>query len=216
MSPSRIPVSAALRDTRVVAILRAEHVARADVVVDTLVAHGVRCLELTLTTHGALDVVAALAERLPDDVDLGVGTVLTPEDVHRSADAGARFVVSPAVVPDVVAAAAERGLASYPGALTPTEIWQAWQCGASAVKLFPGGALGPSYLTAIRAPLPDIPLIPTGGIAIDAVRAWLEAGALAVGLGGPLLGDALAGDADLGALAERTRAALAGASGARR
>lgn len=211
----RIPTSQALRDTGVVAILRAAHAARAEAVVETLVAHGIRCLELTMTTRGALDVVAALAARLPREVDLGVGTVLTAEEVRRAADAGARFVVSPTVVPDVVGAATEVGLASYPGALSPTELATAWDCGASAVKLFPAGPLGPGYLRAVRAPLPDIPVIPTGGIAIDTVPAWMDAGALAVGLGGPLVGDALADDGDLAALADRTRAALAAAGAPR-
>ncbi|MFH5822923.1 bifunctional 4-hydroxy-2-oxoglutarate aldolase/2-dehydro-3-deoxy-phosphogluconate aldolase [Georgenia sp. AZ-5] len=204
----RTPTSQALKETRVIAILRAVDAARAGDVVGVLVENGIRCLELTLTTRGALDVVQTLARNLPNGIDLGVGTVLTVEDVQRCADAGARFVVSPTVVPEVVAAASARGLAAYPGALSPTEIQLAWEAGASAVKLFPGGALGPGYLKAIRAPLPDIPIIPTGGIDIASVRAWLDAGAYAVGLGSPLIGRALDGDGDLSALAERARAVL--------
>ena len=98
--------------------------------------------------------------------------------------------------------------------MTPTEIHTAWRAGASAVKLFPGGALGPGYLKAVRAPLPDIPIVPTGAVDIDAIGAWLDAGAVAVGLGGPLIGDALAPDGDLDALAQRARAVCA-AVGAR-
>ncbi len=164
--PNRIPVGAGLATTRVVAILRAENADRAEAVVDVLVEAGVRSLELTLTTKGALDVVERLATRVPAEVEVGVGTVLTAGDVDRSVDAGARFVVSPSVEPEVLAAALRRRLASYPGAVTPTEIAAAWKAGASAVKLFPAGQLGPGYLKDVRAPLPDIPVVPTGGVGI--------------------------------------------------
>ncbi|MDT7653735.1 MAG: 2-dehydro-3-deoxyphosphogluconate aldolase / (4S)-4-hydroxy-2-oxoglutarate aldolase [Pseudonocardiales bacterium] len=213
---ARVPMSEALVTTRVVAILRAEHASRAEAVVDTLVEGGIRCLELTMTTRGALEVVERLAARIPAGVDLGMGTVLTAAEVDRAVDAGARFVVSPSVVPAVIAAAADRGIASYPGALTPTEIHQAWTAGASAVKLFPAGALGPDYLKAVRAPLPDIPIVPTGGVGTGSVRAWLDAGACAVGMGSPLIGDALTSDGDLGALSERARAVCAAVAGAGR
>jgi 2-dehydro-3-deoxyphosphogluconate aldolase / (4S)-4-hydroxy-2-oxoglutarate aldolase len=208
-APARVPMSEALATTRVVAILRAEDASRAEEVVDVLLENGIRSLELTLTTKGALDVVERLAATVPHGTDLGVGTVLTADDVDRAVDAGARFVVSPSVVPPVIEAAVRRGIASYPGAFTPTEIHTAWTAGASAVKLFPGGTLGPGYLKAVRAPLPDIPLVPTGGVAIEAVDAWLDAGAVAVGLGSPLIGDAMAPDGDLDGLAERARAVCA-------
>src|SRR3954466_1919990 len=201
----RVPMSEAVTTTGVIAILRAENASRAEAVVDVLLENGIRSLELTLTTQGALEVVERLAAGVSDGTDLGVGTVLTADDVDRAVDAGARFVVSPSVVPAVIEAAARHGIASYPGACTPTEIHAAWTAGASAVKLFPAGALGPGYLAAVRAPLPDIPLVPTGGVAVEAVGAWLDAGAAAVGLGSPLLGDALAPDGDLDGLAERAR-----------
>jgi 2-dehydro-3-deoxyphosphogluconate aldolase/(4S)-4-hydroxy-2-oxoglutarate aldolase len=202
-------MSEAVAATRVVAILRAENASRAEAVVDVLLQHGIRSLELTLTTEGALDVVERLAARVPDGTDIGVGTVLRADDVDRAVAAGARFVVSPSVDPAVIEAATRHGIASYPGAFTPTEIHAAWAAGASAVKLFPAGALGPDYLRAVRAPLPGIPLVPTGGIAVEAVGAWLAAGATAVGLGSPLIGDALAPDGDLDALARRARAVCA-------
>src|SRR3954452_14402742 len=199
-------MSEALATTRVVAILRAEDAARAEAVVEVLLENGIRSLELTMTTKGALEVVERLAATVPEGTDLGVGTVLTAEEVDRAVDAGARFVVSPSVVPAVIEAALRHGIASYPGALTPTEIHAAWTAGASAVKLFPGGALGPGYLTAVRAPLPDIPLVPTGGVAIEAGGAWLDAGAGPGARGGPLVGDASAPDGDLDGLAQRARA----------
>jgi 2-dehydro-3-deoxyphosphogluconate aldolase / (4S)-4-hydroxy-2-oxoglutarate aldolase len=207
-------MSEAIATTRVIAILRAETASRAEAVVEVLLENGIRSLELTLTTKGALKVVERLAGTVPEGTDLGMGTVLTAEEVDRAVDAGARFVVSPSVVPAVIEAATQHGIASYPGAFTPTEIHAAWAAGASAVKLFPGGALGPGYLKAVRAPLPDIPLVPTGGVAVEAVGAWLDAGAAAVGLGSPLVGDALAPDGDLDGLTERARAVCA-AVGAR-
>jgi 2-dehydro-3-deoxyphosphogluconate aldolase / (4S)-4-hydroxy-2-oxoglutarate aldolase len=213
--PARTPMSEALRTTRVVAILRADDASRAEAVVDVLLENGIRSLELTLTTKGALEVVERLAAVVPDGTDLGVGTVLTAEEVDRAVDAGARFVVSPSVDVAVIEAAARHGIASYPGAFTPTEIRTAWTAGASAVKLFPAGALGPGYLKAVRAPLPDIPLVPTGGVAIEAIDTWLDAGAVALGLGSPLIGDALAPDGDLDALAQRART-VAAAVGAHR
>jgi 2-dehydro-3-deoxyphosphogluconate aldolase/(4S)-4-hydroxy-2-oxoglutarate aldolase len=202
-------MSGALVTTRVVAILRSENAERAEEVVAVLLENGIRSLELTLTTKGALDVMERLASTVPDGTDLGMGTVLTAADVDRAVDSGARFVVSPSVVPAVIEAAARHGIASYPGALTPTEIHTAWSAGASAVKLFPGGALGPAYLKAVRAPLPDVPLVPTGGVDVEAVGTWLDAGAVAVGLGSPLIGDALTPSGDLDALAERARAVCA-------
>jgi len=172
---------------------------------------GVRSLELTLTTKGALGVVERLAARVPAEVEVGVGTVLTAADVDRSVAAGARFVVSPSVDPEVIAAALRHRIASFPGAFTPTEMTAAWKAGASAVKLFPAGRLGPGFLKDVRAPLPDIPVVPTGGVDIASIGAWLAAGAVAVGMGSPLIGDALAPGGDLGALAERAGAALAAA-----
>ena len=206
---TRVPMSEALATTRVVAILRAEDASRAEAVVDVLLENGIRSLELTLTTKGALEVVERLAASVPDGTDLGVGTVLTADDVDRAVDAGARFVVSPSVDVAVIEAATRHGIGSYPGAFTPTEINAAWSAGASAVKLFPAGTLGPGYLKAVRAPLPDIPLVPTGGVAVEAVGAWLDAGATAVGLGSPLIGDALSPDGDLEALALRARTVCA-------
>jgi 2-dehydro-3-deoxyphosphogluconate aldolase/(4S)-4-hydroxy-2-oxoglutarate aldolase len=208
-------MSEALAATRVVAILRAENAERAEDVVAVLLENGICSVEVTLTTRGALRVVERLASTVADGTDLGMGTVLTADEVDRAVDAGARFVVSPSVVPEVIEAACRHGIASYPGALTPTEIHTAWSAGASAVKLFPAGALGPGYLKAVRAPLPDVPLVPTGGVDIEAVGTWLNAGAVAVGLGSPLIGDALTPNGDLDALAERARAVCA-AAGARR
>lgn len=191
-----------LLDTGVVAILRARTAVR---VVDAAVAladAGVTCLEVTLTVPGALDTLATLNGQLSDGVALGVGTVTTEQQAIEALDAGARFLVSPATCPEVLAVAACRGVPCYPGAWTPTEVLDAWRGGAAAVKLFPAASGGPGHLRRILDPLPHVPLVPTGGIDIADAAAYIRAGAVAVGVGSPLLGDALTGG-DLGELRER-------------
>ncbi|MQA28076.1 MAG: bifunctional 4-hydroxy-2-oxoglutarate aldolase/2-dehydro-3-deoxy-phosphogluconate aldolase [Micromonosporaceae bacterium] len=203
-------------DTRLVAILRAPSAARFPQVAEALAAAGVTCVEFTLNSAGCLDALRAARRRLPDTVALGVGTALTPEQVRQAHDAGAQFVVSPNVDVDVIDSAVRLGLPCFPGAFTATEVVAAWRAGATAVKIFPASAVGPSYLSYLRGPLPDVPMLPTGGIGIDDVAAYLRAGAIGVGLGGPLLGDALAGHGDLpggdlAALAARAERAMAAA-----
>jgi 2-dehydro-3-deoxyphosphogluconate aldolase / (4S)-4-hydroxy-2-oxoglutarate aldolase len=129
----------------------------------------------------------------------------------------AGYLVAPDFRPEVVGWAVERGLPVVPGALTPTEVAAAWGAGATAVKVFPVSAVGgPAYVRAVRAPLPEVPLVPTGGVGIDDIGAYLDAGAAAVGLGSPLLGDAGDPHGDLAALADRTRRAVAAATRADR
>ncbi|WP_234327315.1 bifunctional 4-hydroxy-2-oxoglutarate aldolase/2-dehydro-3-deoxy-phosphogluconate aldolase [Streptomyces sp. NRRL WC-3742] len=196
-------LAAALRRHRLVAILRATTGTDLTAAIDALVEAGVRCLEVTLPTPGSLTAVARTRARLGEEVTIGVGTVLRATDVQRVADAGADFIVSPHLSLPVVETARDLGLGTLPGVLTPTEAVDAMAAGATAAKLFPASALGPSFAAALRAPLPDVPLVPTGGIGLADVRPWLDAGALAVAVGSPLLGDALTG----GSLDElRTRA----------
>lgn len=196
-----------LLDTGVVAILRARTAAHVDAVTDTLLDAGITCVELTLTVPGAVAILARLAERLPAAAALGAGTVTDLAEARQAIDAGARFLVSPAVCTEVVDYGVARGLPCYPGAWTPTEALTAWRHGASAVKLFPAASGGPAHLRRLRDPLPHIPFVPTGGIDIDHVRDYLAAGAVAVGLGGPLLGDALT-TGDTTALRVRARRLL--------
>jgi len=206
-TPARPRPAGQLIDTGVVPILRSARAEHLPAVAETLVKAGLTCLELTLTVPGALRLLPALRAALPDDVVLGVGTVTTVAEAQAAADAGAAFLVSPALSPDVMTFATTAGLPCYPGAWTPTEVLSAWQAGATAVKLFPAATGGPGHLRRIRDPLPDIPLMPTGGIAIDQVSHYVAAGAIAVGMGSSLLGDALEGG-DLSALADRSRQVL--------
>ena len=131
----------------------------------------------------------------------GTGAPLA-EQVRAAVEAGAQACVSPALAPEVIEACREAGVPAIPGAMTPTEIETAWRLGAEMVKVFPASVGGPDYVRAIRAPLPDIPLVPTGGVGIGDAAQYLAAGAVAVGIGSPLLGDACAGG-DLDALRER-------------
>lgn len=168
---------------------------------------GIRFLEVSLVTTDALRVIGEIVRLAPDGCVIGAGTVLTPADVVRAVDVGARFVVTPAVT-DAVAASAGRGIPVLAGALTPTEAVEALRRGATAVKLFPSSIGGPAYLRALRDPLPDVPFVPVGGVDAALAAEYLAAGALAVGVGSPLVGDALRGG-DLGALRARTATFLA-------
>ena len=203
----RPPLTPQLAESGVVAILRGSTDRHLQDVSRTLGEAGVTCLELTLTTPGAVDALARVRAGLSSDVALGMGSVIDSEQAAASLEAGADFLVSPGVCPEVAVYALERGVACYPGALTPTELIDAWGLGAPAVKLFPASSGGVRYLKDVRAPLPQIPLVPTGGVALDQIADYIAAGAAAVGLGGPLVGDALDGGS-LSALAERARAAL--------
>jgi 2-dehydro-3-deoxyphosphogluconate aldolase/(4S)-4-hydroxy-2-oxoglutarate aldolase len=190
----------------VVAILRAGtagHLVRAaEVIADA----GIRAVEFPLTTPGALDALRTLRSRRPDLL-AGVGTVLSEADVVAAAEAGAQFLVAPCTRPETLAAAAERNLPMMPGAFTATEIALALDCGAEVIKLFPA-TLGPGHVRALRDPLPQSRLVPTGGVAIDAIGDFLQAGAFAVALGSPLVADALE-TGDMGGLADRARRAVA-------
>jgi 2-dehydro-3-deoxyphosphogluconate aldolase/(4S)-4-hydroxy-2-oxoglutarate aldolase len=200
----------------VVAILRAAGAGRFLEVGRVLYEAGVRSVEVTLTSSGALEAFARLREELPSDALLGVGTVRSAGDAQRAAEVGATYLIAPDCRPEVVAWAVERGVPVVPGALTPTEIAAAWGAGATAVKVFPVSAVGgPAYVKAVRAPLPEVPLVPTGGVGIDDIGAYLAAGAVAVGIGSPLLGDAGDPGGDLEALGERARRAVAAAGAAR-
>jgi Entner-Doudoroff aldolase len=198
-----------LRETGVVAVLRLRDHGLAVEVCDALVRGGIRVLELTQDDPGALAALRAVASSL-DGAVVGAGTVVDAATIPSLADAGARFVVAPNTDPRVIAASLEAGLTPLPGALTATEVATAVAAGASLVKLFPAGPLGPAYLRALRGPFERVSFVPTGGIAHDAVGAWIAAGAVAVGLGADLVG-ARPTDADLAGIEQRARLAVAGA-----
>ena len=204
-------VSASVARSGIVAILRAKTADGFAAVADVLVEAGITAIEVTLTSQGATEALAGLRRQLPDTVVIGAGTVLTAGEASASVDVGADFLVSPVLDPELVAGSS---VPFYPGALTPTEIYSAMRAGAPVVKLFPAGGLGPAYLRDIRGPLPAARIMPTGGIKIEDVADWLAAGAVAVGLGSPLIGDAASGG-DLRKLAARARQAVSAVAIAR-
>ena len=194
---------------RLVAIIRLRHEAPLARVAEVLVAGGVRALEFTLTSPGAVPAITACRARFGDDIIVGAGTVLDAEEARRCLDAGAQFLVSPGFDPAVVALARACGALALPGALTPTEIVTAWRAGADVVKVFPARAFGPRYIADLLAPLPQVRLMPTGGVDETNVAAYLRAGAVGVAVGGRLVAEDAVERADWDALTERARVLVA-------
>jgi 2-dehydro-3-deoxyphosphogluconate aldolase / (4S)-4-hydroxy-2-oxoglutarate aldolase len=188
----------------VIAVLRAADAHRYPPVVDVLAANGIRGIELTMSTPGTLDALADIRADAPDGVQVGIGTVTSVAQVRQALDVGVDFVVTPTTDVNVIDVAVAAGVPIYPGGLTPTELWSGWAAGATAVKVFPAALVGPGYVAHLRGPFPDIEVIPSGGIGSAEAADWIRAGARAVSVGGPLVGDALEGG-DLDALARRCR-----------
>lgn len=200
----------AMKACPAVAILRSSSAARFADVSDVLVEQGIRAVEFTFTAPDVADAIRAYAARKPADVALGAGTVTTVQQAREAVDAGATYLISPSLSLDVIEEGVRLGVPVLPGALTPTEILTAWRAGATMVKVFPASAVGgPGYIKAIRGPLPDIPLVPTGGVSLDNAGDYLAAGATGVGVGSPLVADACQPGSDLDALAERARRLVA-------
>jgi 2-dehydro-3-deoxyphosphogluconate aldolase/(4S)-4-hydroxy-2-oxoglutarate aldolase len=173
----------------IVPVVRASSSAEARTAAEAVCKGGIPIVEITMTVPGAVEVIRELAKQSsPNELLVGAGTVLNPEQAQRCLDAGAQFLVSPGFNPKTVAlAAAERRLIMA-GALTPTEVIAAWEAGSDFIKIFPAGNVGgPKYIKALKGPLPDVPLIPTGGVNLQTAAEFLEAGAAALGIGGELV-----------------------------
>lgn len=175
-----------LVETKLIAIVRVKGQENLPEIAAALRRGGIAAIEFTLNSPGALEALRACAQRFGDDTLLGAGTVLSPRDAVAAAEAGARFLVSPVLDPDVIEAAHANGCAMLPGAFTPTEIAQADALGADLVKLFPAGRLGPEYVREVLAPLDHVRLVPTGGVRVENVAAYLDAGAAALAIGSSL------------------------------
>ena len=184
---SRGAVVQQIEEAGVVAVIRLKEPDRLRAVIDAIAAGGIRALEVTMTVPGAVGLIRELAPTLPPGFLLGAGTVLDAETAGRVIDAGAQFVVSPVFRLETIRACHERGVPSMPGCFTPTEILNAWDAGADIVKVFPATALGPAFFKDIRGPLPQVKLMPTGGVTLDNAGEWIRAGAVAVGVGTALL-----------------------------
>ena len=177
-----------LRAGGLVPVLRAPSAEDALRVSEILADAGLTALEITMTVPGAVAVIATLAKRFGKDLLVGAGTVLDAQAAAACIDAGATFLISPSLELDVIAHCNQAGIAVMPGALTPTEIVKAWRSGADMVKVFPCSAVGgASYIKAIKAPLPQIELVPTGGVSLETAASFIKAGAAALGVGGDLV-----------------------------
>jgi 2-dehydro-3-deoxyphosphogluconate aldolase/(4S)-4-hydroxy-2-oxoglutarate aldolase len=205
VSPDKAAVVARIKAEGAVAVIRTDSAERAFSIADAVIAGGFRVIEITCSFPAVAEVIASLASSNESDLLIGAGTILIPEQAREAVAAGARFLVSPCVLPDVIDAARESEVAMLPGAFTPTEIYNAWSLGADIVKIFPAVRFGPEYLRAIRGPLPHIPIMPTSGVDASNVAEWFRAGAVAVGAVSSVLDPELIEKRDWDALTNRAR-----------
>lgn len=177
-----------IRDIGVIPVVRAATVDEAMRAIDAIREGGISVLEITMTVPGAVGVIEQVAARYGSEATVGAGTVLDAETARTCILSGAQFVVSPSLNPGTIACCRRYGVAVIPGALTPTEVVAAWTAGADFVKVFPAGALGgASYIKALKAPLPQIELVPTGGVSLKTAADFIKAGASALGVGADLV-----------------------------
>lgn len=181
-------------ERRMVAIVRAGNPEAALQMAEACIAGGITALEVAFTTPDTVGVIKTLKERHGDKVMLGAGTVLDPETARAAILAGATFIISPSVNVETIKLTQRYQMLSMPGAMTPTEIGLALEAGADIVKVFPAEVFGPSYIKALKAPLPQAPLMPTGGVTVENLADWFAAGATAVGIGSSLTAPAANGD----------------------
>jgi 2-dehydro-3-deoxyphosphogluconate aldolase/(4S)-4-hydroxy-2-oxoglutarate aldolase len=195
MSIPKLSVLGKIVDSGLVAVVRAEGCEQASRIAEACAQGGVAAIEITFTVPGAAEVIADLARRYAaGEILVGAGTVLDSETAHAAILAGARFVVGPCLNPDAARLCNRHQVPYMPGAGTVKEIVEAMQCGADIVKIFPGEILGPAFVRAVRGPLPNAGLMPTGGVSLENVGEWICAGSVAVGVGGSLTSGATRGD----------------------
>ena len=176
-----------IRAIGVIPVVRATSADEAMRAIDAIREGGIPILEITMTVPGAVGVIEEVSKRYGNDALVGAGTVLDPEIATACISVGAQFIVSPALNPETIACCRRHEIVVMPGALTPTEVVNAWDAGADFVKVFPAGAVGgPSYLKALKAPLPQIELVPTGGVSLKTAADFIKAGAAALGVGADL------------------------------
>jgi 2-dehydro-3-deoxyphosphogluconate aldolase/(4S)-4-hydroxy-2-oxoglutarate aldolase len=186
-NPGRGATLAAIESTGVVAVVRLNDAGAFRDVSAALIEGGVRTIEVTMTVPGAVALIESLAVSGPDDLIVGAGTVLDAETARQVILAGARFVVGPVLRPAVIELGHRYDVAVIPGCFTPTEIFTAWEAGADIVKVFPATALGPAFFRDVRGPLPQVRLMPTGGVTRENAGDWIAAGAVAIGVGTALV-----------------------------
>jgi 2-dehydro-3-deoxyphosphogluconate aldolase / (4S)-4-hydroxy-2-oxoglutarate aldolase len=213
--PSRTDVVSRIEQCGIVAVIRLRDGARLRGVVDALAEGGVRAMEVTMTVPGAVGLIEDLARDLPEGFALGAGTVLDPETARQVILAGAQYIVSPVLSLPTIEMAHRYDVAIMPGCYTPTEILTAWQAGADVVKVFPATTLGPGYIKDVKAPLPQVKLMPTGGVTLTNAGEWIAAGACAVGVGSALLDSKAIAGGRFEVIADNARTLVASVQGAR-
>jgi 2-dehydro-3-deoxyphosphogluconate aldolase / (4S)-4-hydroxy-2-oxoglutarate aldolase len=167
---------------------------------------GVSTVEITMNSKDAINSIKMLADKFGANMNIGAGTVCKLDDMHAALDAGAKFIVMPIAEPDVINYCVIHGIPVFPGAYTPSEIYKAWQLGAPMVKVFPAAALGPSYIKDVLAPLDYLKLLPTGGITMENVKGYMQAGAKGVGVGSSLVPSAFLNNEDWEGLTDHMKA----------
>ncbi|ASB86877.1 bifunctional 4-hydroxy-2-oxoglutarate aldolase/2-dehydro-3-deoxy-phosphogluconate aldolase [Bacillus sonorensis] len=171
---------------KVIAIIRGYRAEDALKITEALKAGGIRLVEMTLNSPQAIKAIEAVSEQFGDDMLIGAGTVLDSESARAALAAGAQFILSPTVNEETIKLTKRYGAVSIPGAFTPTEILTAYENGGDIIKVFPG-TMGPGYIKDIHGPLPQIPLLPTGGVGLENIREYLDAGAIGAGIGSSLV-----------------------------
>ncbi len=195
-----------IRDTGIIAIMRAQSSSQLISAADAIKAGGVRVIEVTMTTPGALDVIAAASQKYGAEVLFGAGSVLDAETARAAILAGADFIVAPTLNLDVIALCNRYSVPVMPGCYTPTEALTAWEAGADMIKLFPASFGGPGLIKAMRAPLPQLEIVPVGGVNLDTAASFIQAGAAALGVGSSLINQKLLDSGDMEALTDRANA----------
>jgi len=209
MKENRLTPQDRLRAAKIVAIIRLDEYSRAVEVAQALAAGGITTLEFTLTGKGAIAAIESVRSALGSAVCVGIGTVLRAEEAHAAIDAGAEFLVTPALRPAVIDVAVKRSTLILSGGLTPTELLTAYEAGAEMVKLFPARLANPAYLKDLLAPMPFLQVVPTGGVSAENARAYLDAGAVAVGIGGNLVPAKAVATGDFAQISATARACVA-------
>lgn len=210
-------IKARITDIGIVPVVRAASADQAMRAAEAVCQGGIPIVEMTMTVPGAIDVIAQLSKTMGSEILIGAGTVLDAETAQRCLDAGAQFLVSPVLSVETVKLANRTGTLIMAGALTPTEIITAWKSGSDFVKVFPCGTVGGArYIKALKGPLPDIPMVPTGGVNLETATEFIQAGSAALGIGGELISDAALRSGNTNQIVENVRKFVAIVSKARR
>jgi 2-dehydro-3-deoxyphosphogluconate aldolase / (4S)-4-hydroxy-2-oxoglutarate aldolase len=198
-----------VRQTKIIAIMRAQQANQMLTAAEAIYAGGVRVIEVTMTTPGALNLITEATQRFGDSVLFGAGSVLDAETARQAILAGAGFIVAPTLNLQVIALCRRYSIPVMPGCYTPTECLTAWEAGADMIKLFPADIGGPDFMKAILAPLPHLEIVPVGGVTVENVGEYIRKGATAVGVGSSLINQAVVDQGDFAELTRRARAFVA-------